>query len=172
MAIRPSAAAVVLIACAGLTLSPAPAAAQEGGGPHSWMATALSGGTALIGLGLVPVAAQFDVPEGAVYGAAAATLLILGPSTGFVYAGRRWRGAKSVLLRVGAVGMILAGVSIAWNEDDPVGAILALGGAGLAAGSILYDVFTVGPTAREVRSGRVQVGLLPGGFGARVSIGY
>lgn len=140
--------------------------------PSPTIATAISGGSLILGIGMIPVAAQFDVTAGAILGVGAGVLTLFGPSLGFVYSGRTWRGVKSSLFRIGAVGLVLTGAGMSWHEDNALGAVLALTGVLAGTGSMVHDVWTGGDAAREERTLRLQAGPAPAGLDVSVRIDF
>ncbi|MGH7554101.1 MAG: hypothetical protein ACREMQ_13860 [Longimicrobiales bacterium] len=116
---------------------------------------ALSIGTTLLGVSLL-VAGRGDLD--AISTALGAVGIIIGPATGFFYAGETRRGLVSTGIRVGTLATGLVGFGLAW-EDNPAGLFLFFPSLLLFTGSIIYDFATVGAAAR--RNSRLQIGLDP-----------
>lgn len=144
--------------------------------PSPAVAVLLSGGTLVLGTALATtVARQTDDATRVALGTLTGALLIGGPSAGFVYGGQTRRGLRSTMLRAGCVGAMGVGLllfnpnPIGWALGDrgaapEVGMALLVGGGLVAAGSVLVDLFTVGPTVARAGHPPVTIALAPGGL--------
>lgn len=145
--------------------------------PSPAVAILLSGGTLVLGTALATsVGRQTNDATRVALGALTGALFIGGPSAGFVYGGQTARGLRSTVLRAGCVGAM--GVGLLLFNPDPlrwvitgdmgaapeVGMVLLVGGGLVAVGSVLVDLFTVGPTVARARQPEVTVSLAPGGL--------
>lgn len=85
--------------------------------------------------------------------------LLLGPSIGDWAGGLGGRGfARFGLRTVALVGGLTAGFAASWNNnDDAGGAVLALGGLGLAAGLAVWDLATLKGGVRRHQAKSVSV---------------
>lgn len=133
--------------------------APRPGGPSPWTAQVLSALGAAVPLGMIVLGSPSG--DGNQLGAGL-LLLIPGPSIGYFYGRRPWRGLTSAGVRLAGAAGLIGSVAICWNpcsgSDYTWGAVLGWGGVGLMAAAAIYDVVRVGPDVRranELRAARV-----------------
>lgn len=86
-------------------------------------------------------------------------LLIPGPSIGYFYGRRPWRGLISSGVRLAGAAGIVGSALICWNgcsgSDFVLAAVTGWGGFGLMVAASVYDVVRVGPDVRGANNRRV-----------------
>ena len=153
----------VIASCNGVVVAveqPAPTAQAK----SPTTALTLSIGTTAAGVVLFGIADSTDDRTAAnVLGWPGLALLIVGPTTGHIYAGNAWN--TGLKLRLASLGLAAATIVAIWQADisEPAiaGVILAVPiGAFFTAG--WYEAFTAGRSARTYnRAHQVEVGLAP-----------
>ena len=155
------------VVIAALLAFPAPALTQisaapdtaDPGGRSPLVAWGLSTIGAVVPAGMMVRAVYAQDEEALVEGFTTGLLLLIpGPSTGFFYGRRPWRGLASMGVRTAGLAGMTASMAICWDVCSGSGRLWAMltgwGGLGLMVAATVYDVVRVGSDVRRANSRR------------------